>query len=312
MTNKTPVIVGGRQVGKFKASWLLFKETWRFLMADKELLLLPVISITLNLLLLSIIVAAFAFSSGLDSLLPVEGEPFSYAQWGFIFCCYVVGAFSLALGQAGISHTVFARAHGGDATLSESLKIALSHAQTLFLWSIITSTVGLVIQFVSERSSFLGKLVTSLLGAAWSVLTYFVVPAMVIDKKDAFASISTSGQVFKKTWGETFISNISLTLVFLGIHIFSFMAFLGFLITSSSFTESAFAIFITVGIYLLWVLALVLISSTMNGILKTLLYIYASEQSRPVNFNRELLGQILVRSTVQNGEYAVPLQHSQT
>lgn len=291
-------MINGQRIGKMRASWMLFKETWRFLKADKELLLLPVFSLVLNMILFGILVAIFILSYGVTTLLPVEGEPLSITQWAFIFGCYVVGAFSLALGQAGITFTVFTRAHGANATLGQSLKAAFSHWQSLFIWSIITSTVGIILRAVSERSQLVGKIVAALLGATWSVLTYFVVPAMVIDKKDAFTSVKTSGQVFKKTWGETFISNISLTLVFLLIHVAALLAVVGLSIYGSMINMPVL-IFAVIGIYVVWVIVMILVSSAMSGILKTLLYIYASETNHPTNFNQELLGQMLVCTTPQ-------------
>jgi hypothetical protein len=51
-----------------------------------------------------------------------------------LFFCYVAGAFSLALGQAAIVHTVYTRLRGGDATLGQSLRVAFSHAGSLFGW----------------------------------------------------------------------------------------------------------------------------------------------------------------------------------
>lgn len=297
MSSKTPIIVGGQPVGTLKASWLLFKETWRFLQADRELLWLPVLTLLLNGFLFAILIALFVITSGIDALIPTEGETFSITQWAFIFGCYLVGAFSVALGQAAISFTVFTRAHEGSATLGQSLKVAFSHWYSLLVWSLVTSTVGIIIQAIMERSQLLGKIFASLLGAAWSVLTYFVVPAIVIDKQNTFASISTSGQIFKKTWGETFISNISLTAVFLVIHVLGVLALIGGVIFGIVM-EIPLLIFPVVILYLAYFVGAIIIASAMGGVLKTLLYIYARDNNRPKNFNEELLGQMLVKTNV--------------
>jgi hypothetical protein len=295
MNSPQPVVINGKRIGKIRASWMLFKETWRFLKADKELVLLPVISLVLNMVLFGIMVAVFVLVSGAATLLPAEGKAFSVMQWAFVFGCYVVGAFSLALGQACVTFTVFSRAHGGNATLGQSLKAGFSHWQSLFIWSLITSTVGILLRIVSERSQLLGKIVAAIIGASWSVLTYFVVPAIVIDKKSAFASVATSASLFKKTWGETLVANISLTLVFLGIHALALLSVIGLSIYVSMIDMPAL-VFVLLAVYFVWLIITVLVSSTMNGILKTLLYIYASETNLPTNFNQELLSQMLVRT----------------
>ncbi|MEY2665482.1 MAG: hypothetical protein RLZZ480_587 [Candidatus Parcubacteria bacterium] len=296
MKPSQPIIINGQRIGKLRASWLLLKEAWRYLQADKELLAIPLISAILGIILLGAIITGFLLSSGLEAIVPKEGQGLTLLQTGFVFGIYIVCAFSAAIGQAGISNTVFTRAHGGNATLGNSLKVAFAHWPSLFLWSVITSTVGVVLNSIAERSKLLGKIVVALLGSAWSVLTYFVVPAMVIDKKSAFASIGTSTSVFKRTWGETLVSNITLGAAFLIIHVAALCLFIGVVVLSIVLdvpivTLPAFVL------YFIWLFLAVLTSSALDGILRTLLYIYASESTYPPNFNSELLSQMLVRAT---------------
>lgn len=307
MNKSEPVMVGGRRVGKLRASWLLFKETWRYLQADRELLLLPVLAVLMSLVLFGFLVFVFVLGGGREVLSRVIAEDFSLLGWLFIFGCYVIAAFTLAVSQAGISHTVYTRAHSGDATLLQSLGIAFSHWPSLLLWSMITSTVGVLLQMVVEKSRLLGRLVAFLLGSAWSVLTYFVVPAMVIDKKTAFESISKSTQVFKSTWGETIVSNITLGAVFLITHVLVLVSLIGLVIACVVLNLIA-PMFVIFAVYIIWLFMAILIQSTMEGILKTLLYIYASESTYPANFSHELLEQMLVRQNISNTVSAVPVQ----
>lgn len=299
MAKREPVIISGQQVGRLKASWLLFKEAWRYLKADKEMVWIPLITSFLNLALFGFIVAVFVMVIlGGDFTLSAEGEPSSPVELAFYFACYVVGAFTLALSQAGITHTVYTRAHGGDATLGDSLKTAFSHWGSLLLWSVITSTVGIILRMIAERSKLIGRLVVMFIGAAWSVITYFVVPAMVIDKKSAFGSISKSGQVFKATWGETIVSNVSLGLVFLLAHVLVLAAAAGLMITAVA-VEITFLVPVIVVLYVIWIVIASLVQSALEGVLKTLLYIYAAENAIPPNFNQELLEKMMTRSNPQ-------------
>lgn len=297
MTKKEPIVLNGQRIGRLKASWILFKETFRFFKADKEMLWIPLIMGAVNILLFGGIVAVFVFAIlGGNFQLSAEGEPSSSLELVFLFACYVAGAFTLALSQAAIVHTVHTRAHGGDATLIDSLKVAWSHAGSLFLWSIITSTVGIILRMIVERSRFLGFILALVVGVAWSVLTYFVVPAMVIDKKSAFGSIGKSGQVFKQTWGETLVSNFGLGLAFLVIHLLAFLSFIGLVIACAVINLAVLIVPLAV-VYVIFIVIMGLIQSAMEGILKTLLYIYGAEGAVPENFNRDLLESMLVRKT---------------
>ena len=296
MAKREQIIIDGQPIGRLKASWILFKESWRYLKADKEMVWMPLITALINLLLFGVLVTVFIlFTQGEDFSLSGEDEPLSAVELVFMFLVYVIGAFTLALSQAGISNTVYTRAHGGDATLGQSLKVAFSNWAPLLLWSIITSTVGILLRMIAERSGLLGRLVVLVLGVAWSVLTYFVVPAIVIDKKSAFGSISKSGQVFKATWGETLVSNFSLGLTFFVAHIVVLFSAIGLIVTVSALEVPALA-FLVVGVYVIWIVTASLVQSALEGVLKTLLYIYATEGNPPQNFNQELLDKMLVRA----------------
>jgi hypothetical protein len=300
---KEKVIIGGKPLGKFRASFLLFSESLRFMNADREMLFIPVITALMSLTLL-VVLGVLVFIVGFNGSTEVfsqyidddssQGSPLEYVV---IFCVYVISAFTLAFSQAVISHMVYTRAKGGDTTLGQGLSTALSHSPSLFLWSLITSTVGVVLQFLAERSKLLGRIILWFIGAAWSVLTYFVVPAMVIDKKSAFASIGHSAEVFKRTWGETFISNISIAVVFLaGNLLIIFGAFI-FIITAVVLEVYPLVILVLVLLVIMLFLSAIL-QSTLNGVIKTLLYLYASENFVPVDFNAELLSKVMSKGNV--------------
>lgn len=259
------------------------------------MLWIPLITCMLNLVLLGLIFSTFFFGLlTLDASVLEDDSAMVPFMYLFAFCCYVVGAFTLAISQAGIAHIVYTRIKGGDATLGQGLSVAFSHTGSLLLWSLITSTVGLILRIIADRSKLLGNIIAGLFGAAWQILTYFVVPAMIIDRHSAFRSIGTSVRVFKQTWGETIVTNISIGLIFLAAHIVVFGAFLG-LVVATLALEVPGLLFLLFGLLLIWFIFASLVQSALNGVLKTLLYVYASEHIVPENFNRELLDAMLVR-----------------
>ncbi len=288
-------MIGGQKIGRLRASFLLFKESWRFLRADKELLLVPILSLVFSLVLIGIWTTLVTLAGG--SVIDFAGEEraMQTSEYVFMFGVYVIAAFSLALAQATIVHIVYVRAHGGNASLMDGISRAFSNFTALFVWSLITSTVGVILKTISERSALIGKIVTALLGAAWAILTFFVIPIMVLDKKSAFSAIPTSAQLFKKTWGEMLVANVTLGLVFMVAHIVMFLSFIGILIYAGSTLNSVLLIVSIVSI-VVWLILATLVHSALEGILKTLLYIYAAENIVPANFNKELLESMLVRN----------------
>ena len=276
------------------------KNHFAFLRADKEILWFPVLAFLLQCFLLGLFF--FAFIAGYIAIAQGTAHQ-SVVVYALVFGVYIICAFTLALAQAGIAHIVSTRLHGGNATLGEGIGVAVSHAGSLLVWSIITSTVGIILRSIAERSRILGAIVAAVLGVMWGVLTYFVVQAIVIDNKDAFAAIHQSGATFRKTWGETFMSNISLGLVFFVAHVLVLISCVGLsalivVVPQGSLFGGIFLIGVWV-LYMVWFIGAVMVHSSLDSILRTLLYVYASEGTVPQNFNKELLDQMLVRSATR-------------
>lgn len=296
---KAPVMIGGQRVGRLKASWLLFKESWRFLRADKEMLWVPIIIGIVQLVLFGILVTLFV-TGGLffgEEAIGTE-EKTSWLGYAFLFGAYVLGSLSLAFSQATITHIVYIRLHGGNATLGDGVRAARSRFGALFIWALITSTVGMILRAIAERSALLGKIVVMLIGAAWNVTTYFVVPTIMIQKLDAVPAIKTSARTFIATWGETLVSNVTLGAVFLLAHVIALFALVGLSITSMAVGAPGLIIVLFV-IYVVWLIAAILVNTVLQSILQTLLFVYATEQQmNELDFNRELLENMLIRKGV--------------
>lgn len=291
---QTPVVLGGQKIGRFRASRLLFTETFRFFWADREMFWVPLIALIAQLFILGVALFTVCIPAGMFAE-GGENVTLKASEYGFLFVFYIISAFVLAFSQAVITHIVYTRIHGGDATLSDGIKVASANTASLFVWACITSTVGILLRSIAERSQLLTKVLVAIVGTMWSVLTYFVVPAIVIDKKSPFSAISHSGSVFKRTWGETLIANISLGLVFVAFFFVIIFALIGFMFLVNM---SAGAIVMAGGILVVVVIIASLLSAVLESVLRTLLYVYASENIVPQNFNRELLESMLGRKPV--------------
>jgi hypothetical protein len=294
---KTPIVIGGQKIGRFRASFLLFKESWRFLRADKELLLVPIFSAVMSIVLIGLFTLIMMVSTQSFGEMLQSESPVGYKEYLFMFGVYVVSAFSLAIAQATIVHIVYVRAHGGNATLGSGIARAFSNWLPLLVWALITSTAGLILRIISDRSEIIGRIVASLLGAAWSILTFFAIPIILIEKKQPLTAVTASARLFKQTWGETLIANVTLGLVFMLAHLVVLASFIGVLFYGAS-TNNAVILILGVASVVAWILVASLVNSALQGILKTLLYIYAAENVVPENFNRELLESIMVRKNV--------------
>ena len=69
-------------------------------------------------------------------------------------------------------------------------------------WALVSATVGLLLQLVEDRSGKIGRFVAGLLGMAWTLVSFLVVPILVIENKGLIAALQSSTSLLKKTRGE--------------------------------------------------------------------------------------------------------------
>jgi hypothetical protein len=257
---------------KFSNSWELVKASWAVLLADKELLIFPVISGLASL----VVVATFALPTILaglvDGILAGEAGILSYLV-GFLF--YIVLYFVTFFFNTALVGAALIRLDGGDPTVKDGLRIAWKHAGNIFGYAAISATVGMILRAISERSGALGQFVVSLIGLVWNVATFLVVPVLVIEEVGPIDAIKRSADLLKRTWGEQIVGNFSIGMIF-GLMMF-FVALVGIGGIIVTAVAGIPALIILAAIFLvLGLLALGLISSALNGIYTAALYRFAT------------------------------------
>ena len=69
--------------------------------------------------------------------------------------------------------------------------------------------MGLILQAIEER---VGSLVSGILGFAWSMATYFVVPTLAADDVGPVEALKRSSSAIRQRWGESIGAGFSLGL----------------------------------------------------------------------------------------------------
>ena len=186
------------------------------------------------------------------------------------------------------------RLNGRDPTFKDGIKNAWKHIGNIFVWSIITATVGLILRMIvdrienSERLGPVGKIVgmifVGIFGMVWGFLTFFVIPVMIFENKNAFESIKHSGSLFKKTWGENVIGQFSMGMVF------GLLSLIGVGIFLPAFLSGSLPVIVIVGAFavLYWIL-LAIVSTSLNGIFVAAMYNYAKTGKVPSAYSPELV-----------------------
>ncbi len=276
------------KLGKFRASKMVVKESWGVLKQDKELVWFPVLSSLVSLLAFGLLVGLYlAISSGLPAWQQdAAGEPVLDAMgYVFLFVYYLVMFFIANFFTSGLYIIAYARFQGQDLSFSEGLSGARKNVGKIFVWSLISATVGVVLQIIADRLKLAGKIVVWLLGAAWSIMTYFSLPSLVIGQKSVKESFKESAAVIRKTWGETIIVNFGVGLVFFLLYMLAFLATAVVIIVSGSW----FVTFAMLVLLVLFIVVTSVVSATLSAIFKLALYEYAVTGRVPQGFTPELV-----------------------
>ena len=64
-----------------------------------------------------------------------------------------------------------------------------------------------------SASGIVGRIVGSLVGLAWSLVTFLVLPVLVIEQIGPIQAVKRSAELFKHTWGENMIANAGIGIV---------------------------------------------------------------------------------------------------
>jgi hypothetical protein len=261
-------------MSKFRNSWELAKSSWAILRADKELIALPVLSG-----LASIVTAVAFFVPILAIGGGVDGE-FTFGPVSAVLTgvAYVALAYVTIFFNAALVHAADERMRGGDPTLGSALRGAANRAGRILPWAIVSATVTMILKAIEERAGFVGVIVARIAGIAWSLVTFLVLPVLVIEGIGVKDAVKRSGELFKRTWGEQVVTNAGIGLVGL----VAMLAALPLVVVGASVGGPAgIACFVLAGLYLLGVIA---VTSALSGIFQTALYHYAANGMPPAAF----------------------------
>ncbi len=255
-------------MGRMASGWNLTKVSLRVLRKDKELLVFPLLSGVSLMLILGAFVGAIFFTVGFDTMF--QGSS-GWLSAVLFFLYYVIAFFVGLFFNAAVIGAAMIRLNGGDPTLSDGLRVARQNVGRIFVWALFAATVAMIIRAIQERVGILGKVLMGIVGIAWSLATFFVVPVLIYERLGPWAAVKRSAYIFRKTWGETFTGQFTMG------GIFVLAGLLGILPIALGVAVGGTIGLIVGGIvaFVYWVI-LGIVASAANSILVAALYRYAT------------------------------------
>ncbi|MBY0461490.1 MAG: hypothetical protein K2V38_29585 [Gemmataceae bacterium] len=265
-------------------------STWRVLVKDKHLLVFPLVSG----FLFALVLISFAVPLGTlvdwkqfeQQLQKNNNKPPIWVygvSFAFYFCTYFVIVFC----NSALVSCALMRFNGKNPSLSDGFGMAMARLPQIFAWALVSATVGVLLKVIENAHEKVGEIVASLLGTAWSVLTFFVVPVLVVEKVGPVTAVGRSISLLRKTWGEALVGNMGLGfilfLLFLPVLL---LLIVGVLLLAQGLTIPGIAVLVLSGVGFLLHAA---ISSALDTIFLAALYQYATDGEVPEGFDRRVM-----------------------
>ncbi len=208
--------------------WQLAKTSLSIIEEEKSLLLFPVLSTLALIMVCATFFGGGYFIFGEQLLAATEtaetGSAVSLFAYVLAFLYYFVTYFVIIFFNSALVHCAVQVLNGEETSLSAGLEFATSKLDKILAWTSIAATVGLFLKILQSNER-IGQIAAMIIGAGWSILTFFVVPVILYEDKDVIGSVKRSGSIMREKWGESLGANFGFGFInFIGILLIGVLA----------------------------------------------------------------------------------------
>jgi hypothetical protein len=176
------------------------------------------------------------------------------------------------------------RLMGGTWTFRDGLELAWERKGTILQWALVAATVGVILRTLEERLGLIGRIIMKIIGIAWALACYFVVPVLAFEGLSPIQAVKRSSKLFRDTWGEKVIGGFSLSLVSTVL----MLPAIGMVIVAM-FLGGINGLLFGLALMFLYFLLLSVMMSAVGGIFNAALYRYACFKQVPPAFSQDLI-----------------------
>jgi hypothetical protein len=276
-------------MGRFARSWVLVKQSFAILRSDKQLMLFPILSALSCLFVTALIVTGGAFAVvPAIAAARAAGDQWHPNHSGIfllsMFSLYVANYFVIVFFNVALVGVANSRLLGGAWTFRDGLALAWARKGTILQWALVAATVGMILRTLEERMGVLGRIMMKIIGVAWALACYFVVPVLAFEDLGPVDAVKRSAHLFRNTWGEKVVGGFSFGLIFLALALPGFGIWIAAMVLGG-----AYGMLIGLAFLILYFVVLSVVSSALQGIFNTALYRYACFKQVPPAFDSELI-----------------------
>jgi len=289
--------------GKIASGFELSKQSWAALNHNRQLVVFPIIS----MIGMAIVTILFFIPGAVLVNIALGGD--GTAQWipslVLLFVYYLVTYTIVIFSNTALVGATMKLIRGEPATVRDGLHIAFTRLGKIFVYALISATVGVIARAVTQAGrdsnnaivAILAALAGGILQGAWSIVVFFAVPIIVAEDLDVKDTLQRSWHLFTETWGEGFVGSAAIG----GISCLAYLAVLiiGGGIVAAGIYLNTIPLIVVGAIILLFGFVLIgLLSGAVNGIFQASLYNFATTGNAGPFIDTELARRAFVPAKV--------------
>jgi hypothetical protein len=258
---------------RIRRGWQLAKDSWGVLRKDRSLAVFPVLAFVFSAIAFVLIIApGVIVAAAADKdwvVLPFAAVGGYVATFlGIYFNVALAGAATLSL-------------DGKDTTLADGLAVAKQRRGSIAKWAAVQFAFGLLLSAIENALSespagrLVGGILRTILGAAWAIATFFVIPVLAFEQVGPADAFKRSVALIKERWGEGFVGNASIGFAVFIVALLPVAACAG--IAAATADSAPVVAGIAIGMAVLVVIAAAVIGSALNVIFRVALYRFATQ-----------------------------------
>lgn len=254
--------------GKFSRGLDVVDGSLDVFRANPRLAVLPLCSLLL-------VGSGFAIAAGVALHYGLVASIFTndLVTYGAIFVGLALTSSLGAFFNVAVAHCAFQYFDGEDPTVQDGLRAAWRSRRAVAIWALTSATLGTILYILDDTFGFLGSAARLVFDLAWGLLTFFVVPVIVVeDTEDLRTILRESGSAFKETWGESVSASLGVSLVVLPV------ALVGIVLLGAAYLSLYGTVaWVVGGLGLLCIVAAIISAQVLGIVARTALYEYATE-----------------------------------
>lgn len=275
-------------MGKWADGKTLSNKSWGLLKENKYFLWFPIIGLLLALIPLAL------FGGGALALAVEEINVWAIVV-GFVGLIFINFAFTIS--GAAMVAAVDEELSGRDSTIGYGFGKAFGRLGPLLVWSVIRAVVSTLLGLLRGNNkggaAVTGNILAAIGAAAWSIVTFFVTPYIMLKGLSAVPALKASVHMVKEKWGTQVTGGVRIGLRLLILVLPAIALIVGgiVLLSGSGASVSLGLILLAVGFVLLMISAV--LSAALQSIFSVALFHFTTGEGGYGPFTPEELDGVL-------------------